>query len=194
MADRYDGAMLTRAASEVPGCDRPDFTLRREDGLGIAKLRLLGADPDAGFRALTGRVAPAARTQVEADGLTYVWLAPGEWLVTGAEAMVAAAVARLAAAGGDAVLALDLTHGRTAFRLSGPAARDRLAAVSPLDVWDGVFPAGAVARTLLGETVMVLARLPDRDEGPDFRIIVDQTMAAYASRMLAGPAPSGAVS
>jgi sarcosine oxidase subunit gamma len=88
---------------------------------------------------------------------------------------------------GDLGLGVDLTHARASFLLTGADARDRLASTTPLNVADAAFGEGSVARTPLGETTMFLARLADRDASPRFRIIVDQTMACYAARMLTAP-------
>src|SRR6185437_4767313 len=98
---------------------------------------------------------------------------------------------RLNADGGDSVLAVDLTHGRTAFLLSGANARAALNTHSPLDLRAESFPVGATARTLLGDTGMFIARLPDVPGGPSFQVIVDQTMAPYAARLLTAAAKSG---
>jgi sarcosine oxidase subunit gamma len=107
-------------------------------------------------------------------------------LIIGAEADVAHMVERLNAQGGDEILALDVSHARFGMVLSGRDARLSLAAHCPLDLADDVFPVGMVARSLLGDTGMFLARLPDSGDGPQLRIVVDQTMAGYAVQMLAG--------
>ena len=131
---------------------------------------------------------------MSSGGIAVSWLAPDEWLLTGPEGAVLAALERAENAG-DSALATDLSHARASFQLSGAGARDRLAAQTPLDISDAAMPVGRVARTPLGDTGMFLARLPDTAGQPTFRIIVDQTMAAYAVRMLAGPATiSGAIS
>lgn len=171
---------LHRTPSPAIGIDRAGVTLAVEHDLALAKVQTLG---DA--------AGPAAGKQEHAGGLTRAWMAPNEWLLIGPQAIVATA---MAAATGDDALVVDLTHGRTAFLLSGAEARDALAAHCPLDLWPATFPVDAVARTLLGDTSMFIARLADGADGPCFRIIVDQTMAAYAARMLAGPVRSGETS
>jgi hypothetical protein len=63
--------------------------------------------------------------------------------------------------------------------------RDALAAHCPLDLRGRSFPVGAVARSLLGEAGIFIAREADVAGETLFRLIVDQTMAHYAVRLLA---------
>lgn len=196
MADLEHGAMtLARAAAASGGFDRIGVSLKPEPFLGIGKIQFLGEQAADLFQQIFGRAAPAAGGSFSLGGVDVSWLAPGEWLVTGGEPEVRAALDRADAVAGDAGLATDLGHARASFLLSGRDARDRLAAVTPLDISHAAIPVGDVARAPLGDTSMFLARLPDLDGEPSFRIVVDQTMAAYAVRMLAGPAaPSRASS
>lgn len=178
--------MLRRAPSTVVAIARADLSLEVEQGLGIAKLRCFhGIDHDAAFHAVTGAAAPKPLGRTDVGDLAFSWLAPGEWLITGAETAVEAWVHQAQELGGVDILAVDFTHARQSFLLGGPSSRTALAAHCPLDLGDAGFPIGTVARSLLGDTIMFIARLGDDDAGPRFRIIVDQTMAAYAARLLA---------
>ena len=155
--------------------------------MGIAKLQILGSTAVQRFADMIGCAAPPPRTQIEHCGLTVGWLAPGEWLLTGAEETIDNHLTMIVEKGGDDTLAVDLSHARTSFILRGRHARGALSAHCPLDLWPSAFRMGAVARTPLGDTSMFLARLEDHHDDPRFRIIVDQTMGPYAARMLAGP-------
>lgn len=178
--------MLRRAPAMVVAIARADLSLEVEQGLGIAKLRCFhGIDHDAAFQVVIGAAAPKPLGRTDVGDLAFSWLAPGEWLITGDETAVGAWVRQAEELGGDDILAVDFTHARQSFLLAGPAARTALAAHCPLDLDDAGFPTGTVARSLLGDTVMFIARLGDDDVGPRFRTIVDQTMAAYAARLLA---------
>jgi sarcosine oxidase subunit gamma len=84
-------------------------------------------------------------------------------------------------------LITDLTHSQFPFLLTGPCAQDRLAALCPLDLRNEAFPVGAAVRSLLGEAGLFVARLPALDGEPAYRLLVDQTQAAYAARMIALP-------
>ncbi|MFV3075045.1 sarcosine oxidase subunit gamma [Niveispirillum fermenti] len=184
---------LRRTAPEALETVRPDLSFRLETDLGVAKLRIVGKDADARFQAVTGMVPPPSGRLVADQGLSVAWLAPGEWLVTGPEVAVAAWVARIGGQTAGDLLAVDLTHARASFCLAGTAARAALAAHCPLDLWPDSFPVDAVARSLLGDAGMFIARLSDGPHMPRFRIIVDQTMAPYAGRLFARVQPRAGV-
>lgn len=185
---------LRRAATKSAGFALVGATLTAEPLLGVGKIQFLAGTTAAFFGPIFGHAAPGAGHGVSSGKLTVSWLAPDEWLLTGPETAVVAALDRADEAG-DCVLATDLTDARASFLLSGQGARDRLAAHTPLDISDAAMAVGGAARAPLGDTGMFLARLRDMAGQPTFRIIVDQTMASYAVRMLAGPVtPSGATS
>jgi sarcosine oxidase subunit gamma len=189
MADPTPSTFLQRTPSPAPEIARPGLTLRVERDIGIAKLQLLGEQPERQLSARTGLATPQTAAQVEENGLTLAWLAPGEWLLIGRESVVATKVSEMNAQSDADTLIVDLTHARTSFLVSGASARGALAAHCPLDLWPTAFPPGMVARSLLGDTGMFIACLNDGADDPCFRIIVDQTMASYAARMIAGPSP-----
>lgn len=187
MFDQNGSALLVRRGpSGLAGFNEAGAALTPEDGLGVGKVQFLRGTTAAYFSELFGQPAPAGRQSLSLDTVEVAWLAPDEWLLTGGEAEVLAIIGR-AAMFGDSCLATNLSHARTAFRLSGAGARDRLAAVTPLDVSAGAMAVGGVARAPLSDTGMFIARLPDSEGQPVFRIVVDQTMATYAVRMLRGP-------
>lgn len=187
MLDKNGSAKLVRRGSSgLVGFIGEGIELALEAGLGVGKVQFLSGTTAKYFPDLFGQPAPAARQSLALEEVVVSWLAPDEWLLTGEEAGVLAMIGR-AAMFGDACLATNLSHARAAFRLSGARARERLAAVTPLDMSSAGMAVGDVARAPLSDTGMFLARLLDRDEQPEFRIVVDQTMAAYAVRMLRGP-------
>ena len=193
MFDQDGSAPLVhRGSSGLAGFSEAGAALTLEDGLGVGKVQFLRGTTAAYFSDLFGHPAPADRQSLSLDTVEVSWLAPDEWLLTGGEAEVLAMIGR-AAMFGDSCLATNLSHARKAFRLSGVSARDRLAAVTPLDVTDAAMTVGDVARAPLSDTGMFIARLPDSEGQPVFRIVVDQTMATYAVRMLRGPALSPGV-
>ncbi|MES2057152.1 MAG: sarcosine oxidase subunit gamma family protein [Pseudomonadota bacterium] len=187
MAEPDSSVELHRLLPSGSGMARPGLALRFERELGIGKIQIFGTAPDARFRRIAGAAAPHACGQTEQGGLTIAWLAPGEWLLTGPEPQVIARLEQIDEHEDDEVLAIDLTHARSSFLISGTDARDTLAAHCPLDLWSGTFPVHAVARSLLGDASMFIARLTDVADGPQFRIIIDQTMEDHVARMLAGP-------
>jgi sarcosine oxidase subunit gamma len=195
MADLDELATRLRRTPTIPhGFVQAGATLTAEPFLGLGKIQFLAGKTAAFFDEIFGESAPAAGHGLPLGDITVSWLAPDEWLLTGPEGAVLAALERADIAG-DSGLATDLSDARASFQLSGQGARDRLAAHTPLDISDAAMAVGRVARAPLGDTGMFIARLPDTAGQPTFRIIVDQTMAAYAVRMLAGPATtSGAPS
>jgi sarcosine oxidase subunit gamma len=176
---------LSRAWPTAASFTRPGASVLAEQGLGLAKIQVLGADPDAMFRGAAGLEPPPPRMQADRQGLQLAWMSPNEWLLAGPERRVADALAPLEAR--DEVLAVDLTHARASFVLHGSGARDVLAALCPLDLHAEAFRVHAVARSLLGDAGLFIARMPDLNDAPRFRLVVDQTMASYAARMLGGP-------
>lgn len=178
-------ATLMRADPPVADLAGPGLSLKVERDLGIAKLRVALNTGDAAFQRVTGFAPPPPRRQIERAALTFAWMAPDEWLVTGQEAEVAAWLVDVDAKGDEDALALDFTHARVSFELTGSNVRAALSAHCPLDLWPGAFPEGAAARSVLGETRMFIARLADADGHARFRIVVDQTMAPYARRLFA---------
>ena len=187
------GVTLTRAAPISAGFVRLGAALEVDVFLSVGKIQFLGHEASALFEQAFGRTPPPRRGSISSGAALFSWLAPGDWLVTGSEADVEAALERADLVAGDAGLATSLSHAQAALLLSGPQARDLLAALTPLDISETAIPVGGVARAPLGEVGMFLARLPDRGGAPSFRIIVDQADAAYAVRMLAGPGATLAV-
>ena len=187
-----DAPALPRLAMAVPRVREvigAGFRLHPEPELGVIKVQLYRGEGQQKLAAALGAAPPTAGTQIGlARGVDCASIAPGEWLLLGprnALCDLAALIERDLQ--GALALVTDLSDGRVGFSLSGPAARDRLASVCPLDLRAKSFPPGAAARSLLGDTGLFLARLPDGDNGPVFRLVVDQTAAAYAARMIALP-------
>jgi len=152
---------------------------------GLLKITLRKSD-----RALRAVVAEKAGLEppdrpnrfVEHGGLRCGWLAPGEWLLSGPEGEVAALAASLGGAlSGTAALITPLSHARSVLVLTGPQARQCLMTLTPLNLNPGSFKAGHCARSLLGEAGMYIEAT---GEPPVFRVIVDQSRAEYAWRLL----------
>lgn len=175
---------LARAAVDDAPVEGKGVRLAAEPWLGIAKLQILAADPDAWFEKALGIAPPPVLGEIEPGPVTIAWLAPGEWLVTGAEADVERVRMRCAEAAGNLGLMVDITHARATFELSGVTASSVLATHCPLDFAEEAMPVGAARRSTFSDTGFFISRRPDRDGQPCFRLIFDQTMAGYAARML----------
>jgi len=189
MADT-GATILTLAAAEDLLIEGAGVRFAAEPRLGIAKLQILAADPDAWFETALGIAPPPVLGEIEPGPVAIAWLAPGEWLVTGSEADVERVRTHCVEAAGNLGLMVDITHARAIFELRGPAARSALATHCPLDFSDEAMPVGAVRRSTFSDTGFFISRRPDQDGQPCFRLIFDQSMAGYAARLL-GAAISG---
>lgn len=179
-----DTKLLSRAKAKNVLVEGRDVRLTTISGLGMAKLQVLADDPNVWFEKALDIAAPAALTEIESPPLSIAWMALGEWLVTGSEADVDRVRQRCAETAGALGLMIDITHARTAFELNGTGAGRVLAAHCPLDLGVHAMPIGSACRSLLSDAGFFISRRPDRDGQPCFRLIIDQTMADYAARMI----------
>ncbi len=155
------------------------------------RLLALRGDPETGdvrthVERIAG-VAPPATANVWASAGETVcyWLGPDEWLLQGPEAGTEGLEASLAAALADdaGAAVVDVSHAHVGLRLAGPHARDILARGCPLDLADARFGPHACARTLLGQTGMLLRRV-DAAPAPAFEIWVRPSYAGYVRAWL----------
>ena len=100
-------------------------------------------------RSLGVVLLPAPALMEPIDGARLIWAGPGRALLVG----------RAAPEGLDGIAAVvEQGDGLVGLRLDGPAARDVLARLVPLDLRDRMFPEGGTARTLLGPMSVTLLR------------------------------------
>ena len=186
MVDLEGPISLRRWAPPGGDIDGPDFRLTFRPFEGVARTQLLESSAGNDVARQLGIQFPQPRQGIEADSLFVAWIAPRDWLVIGPEGDVGrfSSKARDSIAGHG--LVTDMTHACAVFELSGPAARDALNAHCPLDLSDRAFPVGSATRSLLASANLFVGRRQDGARGPVFTLIVDQTMAAYATRMFAG--------
>lgn len=135
-----------------------------EDG----PLRLQDLSSRSKWRVFTG--PPAVRPGTAARlAERLVWsVSPGEWTVLGERP------------DGEAV---DLTHVRAMFRLTGPEAARCLARVCALDLGDDMFPSGAAARTLMAEVATELVR-EDVEGERSYLILPSRSYGVYMDSVL----------
>lgn len=170
-------------------CALAGLRLDHERDLSVWEVQFCGKQGEESLGPIIGQPGPGAgRSVAVQEGLSCARLAPGEWLLTGRKDLIIGLVAQVEEALRDRLfLATDLTHARTSFRLSGAAARDRIASACPIDLREGSFPIGAAAASLLGKAALFITRLDDQDGAPAYRIIVDQTAARHAASLLHPP-------
>ena len=123
-------------------------------------------------RALGGAVLPSpGRIERMGEG-RLLWAGPGRALLIGRPAPEG--LSGIAAA-------VDQGDGIAAVLLEGPASRDVLARLVPLDLRDRSFPEGATARTLLNHMAVTLSRL-----GPEaWEVLAMRSMATTLVREIA---------
>ena len=111
-----------------------------------------------------GFAFPGPNETTGQDGARAIWVGPSQALVLGgAVSPEGAAVA-------------DQSSGWAVLELSGADARDVLARLTPVDLRDGAFPAGATARTVIGHMTGSITRT-----GADtYEIMVFRSMAKTA--------------
>ncbi len=123
---------------------------------------------------------PMLRTSAAAD-IEALRLGPDEWLLLAAATDGAGLVSRIeAAAAGGHLAVVDLSHRFAEILVSGPAAREVLAAGCPLDLDASVLPEHFTSRSLLGKSEIVLQWLG----GEGFRLLVNRSFAEYCWRFL----------
>jgi heterotetrameric sarcosine oxidase gamma subunit len=159
--------------------------------LAVGRARLSEADPGpvasvAPFRGREAAVARALGMPFPAPGqpsrfgeARLVWAGPGRALLLGRPAPDGL---------GEVAAVVDQSDAQACVLLEGPAARDVLARLVPLDLREAAFPEGASARTLLGHMTVTLLRAgPDAYEVMAFRSMA-QTLAHEVAAAMRGVA------
>jgi sarcosine oxidase, subunit gamma len=132
----------------------------------------------AAVEACLGTPVPREPGTFAAREATIAWLGPDEWLAIaspGAEAALRAALT------GSRDAVVDVSDQRTTFELSGPRARDVLAAGCALDLHPSAFGPGRCAETLLARAGVILLAV---DDTPTYHLLVRRSFAAYVTAWL----------
>lgn len=103
---------------------------------------------------------PLGRAAATDDGLVFS-ISPGDWMVIGGPAPQGA---------------VDLTHVRAMFRLSGPGARTLLEHLCAIDLGDQMMPNRGAARTLVAGVATELVR-DDIDDAPSYLVLMSRSFA-----------------
>ena len=172
--DELHGA-LERASARTGGAltvrERPFDThvsLRMEPGSAATAEACLGT-----------RVPRDPGTFAAGDA-AIAWLGPDEWLVIAPPGAGVEAELRAALTGSrDGVV--DVSDQRTTFELSGPRAREVLAAGCSLDLHASGFGPGRCAETLLARAGVILLAV---DDTPTYHLLVRRSFAAYVTAWL----------
>ncbi|MDR3512040.1 MAG: sarcosine oxidase subunit gamma family protein [Caulobacteraceae bacterium] len=164
-------SVLARAAGGEPArLPTPALSLAERRDAGFVRLSVdlkRDADLRGGIEAVAGPLPGPNQWSERA-----LWQGPAEWLLASAPDAAQALAARLQSGfDGRAALANDATDGLVVIEVSGPGARDRLAGGTGV----ALDPApGRLALTRLGDVRVTLLF-----DGPDFRLIVERSLADY---------------
>ena len=104
------------------------------------------------------------------DGVLVCGIRPGEWLLLGERSDPGPPA--------SGAVTVDLTHGLAMFRLTGPAARDVLAAVCSIDTSEEMLPNGAVCGASVARVACTLARNDVAGE-PSYLILSQRSSGRY---------------
>ncbi len=114
----------------------------------MASIALYNGDLSAALAALGGTL-PLPGRQSCTDHVTYLWSGPANWLAL-ADRDDPAFSANLAERLAGVAAVTDQSDGRFILQVQGPAARDALAKLLPIDLHPKVFTEDATAMTLAG--------------------------------------------
>jgi heterotetrameric sarcosine oxidase gamma subunit len=95
------------------------------------------------------------------DDLSLAWLGPTRWLAAAPDRGPGVLETALRAACGDSGAIIDVSHGRTVIRISGPNARKVLMKGAPLDFHAKVFTPGRVSQSAISQCGVVLMCVAD---------------------------------
>lgn len=118
-------------------------------------------------------------SQTAPGGALVLGSRPGEWIILGTPGEVAAAVADLdGLSEQEFMTALDWTHSRAMFRVTGVDAPRMLEKVCGIDWGDHMTPDGAVLSASVALTICDLAR-NDLDGTPSYLLFCDRSFGQY---------------
>jgi sarcosine oxidase subunit gamma len=157
MAERLSAlsAEYRRGSFGAAGGSGPGIIVAERRPLAIVEVAVGPGDSDAACACIAAEVGSAppksANLAVTGVGASILWIGPGQWLIVEAERPgrdLEAALQRALA--GTAAAVVDVGHGRTVLRLTGPRVRDLLAKGTSIDLHPRAFPPGRCAQGLLG--------------------------------------------
>ena len=134
---------------------------------------------DAQGSAATRLDTPFGSSRQDPAGALVLGSRPGEWVLLGTSEAVAEIVDSLEGLKpADFVTALDWTHGRALFRVTGLNAPRMLEKVCGLDWSDPMTPDGAVASASVAKVTCDIAH-NDADGTPSYLIFCDRSFGQY---------------
>lgn len=149
----------------------------------IAMTARLGRAPALSDRVLAafGAPLPPPLRWTAGPRWRFVWTGAGQWLACAAGQPDAALEELQAVASTEAALA-DQSDAYARFVLTGPAARERLSRLAPIDLHPSSFPPDAAARTVIEHIAMLLISRDDGVEALAPRSVADDASVVLGVR------------
>jgi len=137
---------------------------------------------DAAGAVAGGLATPLGAARRDGTGTLTVGSGPGEWLLLAAPGTAPGLVDRWRARADDGlVTVVDVTSGRAALRLTGPAAAETLAKVCALDLARAAD--GSAFRSSVAKVVTEIVR-DDRTGTPSYLLLCDRSFGRYLAEAL----------
>ena len=182
---------INAAVSALNGARHDGLVRIEEAGLqGMITLRgdLASKPVKSAITAATGAKAPGQRGVAQGKTGTALWMSPDEIMLLCPYGEVDATLDKVTAALGTAhALAVDVSDARAMLTISGPAAREVLAKLCPVDLAPGAFGPGMVRRTRMAQVPAAIWTEDDQS----FRVICFRSVARYAFDLLKVAAQPG---
>jgi sarcosine oxidase subunit gamma len=151
-------------------------TLREVTGCALAELTAFKGQKEALATVIVtsfGIALPAANKSASKDGVTFVSVGPGKWLVTGEGHAEQDLVKKLEKATGSLAAVVDQSDARALVEISGEKARAALAKGIMIDLDPSAFKIGSAATSF---AVQFWITLWQTDEMPTYRITIFRSM------------------
>lgn len=151
-------------------------TLREVNGCAIAELTAFNGQKESLATVIVttfGVALPAANKSVSKDGVTFISVGPGKWLVTGEGTAERDLIARLQKAAGSLAAVVDQSDARALVEISGDKARAALAKGVMIDLDPVAFKSGDAATSF---AVQFWITLWQTNDAPTYRLAVFRSM------------------
>lgn len=182
---------MSEPISALDGARHDGLARVEEAGLhGMITLRgdLASKPVKAAVAAVTGAKVPGQRAIVQGKTGTVAWMSPDELLLLCPYDAVGAMLDKATAAlDGAHALAVNVSDARAVFTVSGPAAREVLGKLCPVDLSPDAFGPGMIRRTRMAQVPAAIWMQDDQS----FRVICFRSVADYAFNLLKVAAQPG---
>lgn len=151
-------------------------TLREVSGCAIAELTAFKGQKEALATVIVtsfGVALPVANKTATKDGVTFVSIGPGKWLVTGEDSAGHDLIARLEKAAGSLAAIVDQSDARALVEISGDKARAALAKGVMIDLDPVAFSTGDAAVSFAVQFWITIWQISDT---PTYRVAVFRSM------------------